>query len=93
LQHPRHPVHNRPILELKGGKGAWATTAKKDVRVPRSRWFRQFCGYLPPVRSGHIGLQDDKLQKFAILQEKPGEKEQNRCIFPNDFGKKVKRFS
>jgi hypothetical protein len=50
--------------------------AKEDARAPRNRWFRQFCGYPPPVRSGHIGLQDGKLQKFAILQEKPGEKEQ-----------------
>jgi hypothetical protein len=50
--------------------------AKKDARAPRNRWFRQFCGYLPPDRRGNIGLQDGKLQKFAILQEKPGEKEQ-----------------
>jgi hypothetical protein len=81
------------MLELRGGKGAWATATKKDARAPRNRWFRQFCGYPPVVRSGHIGLQDGKLQKFAILQEKLGEKEQNRCIFPNDFDKKVKRFS
>src|SRR5215211_2359114 len=86
--HPRHPVHNYPILELRGCNGAWATTIKKDVRAPRSRWFRQFCGYPPLVRRGHIGLQHGKLQKFAILQEKPGDKEQNPCIFPNDFDKK-----
>jgi len=35
-------------------------------------------------------LQDGKLQKFAVLQEKTGEKEQNRCFFSNDFDKKVK---
>jgi hypothetical protein len=55
--------------------------AKKDARAPRNRWFRQFCGYPAPVRRGHIGLQDGKLQKFAILQEKPGEKEQKIDAF------------
>jgi hypothetical protein len=85
----RHPVHNHPILELKGGKGAWANTAKKDVRASRNRWFRQVCGYPPPVRRGHISLQDGKLQKLAILQDKTEEKKQRRCIFPNDFDKKL----
>jgi hypothetical protein len=50
--------------------------AKKDARAPRNRWFRQFYGYPPPVWRGHISLHDGKLQKFAILQEEPGEKEQ-----------------
>src|SRR5215213_11023983 len=93
LPHSRHPVCNRPILELRGGKGAWATTAKKDARATRSRWFRQFCGYLLAVRSGHTGLQDGKLQKFPILQENQGIRSKIDAFFPNDFDKKVKRSS
>jgi len=33
----RYPVRNHPIMvELGGGKGAWATTAKTDVGAPRN---------------------------------------------------------
>src|SRR5215210_3312210 len=78
LEHPRHPAHNHPIVELRGGKGAWATTAKKDVKASRNRWFRQFCGYPPPDPRGHISLQDGKLEKLAILRDKTAEKKQNR---------------
>ena len=63
---------------------------KEGFESAENRWFRQSCGYPPPVRWGHTSLQDGKLQKFAVLQEKTGEKEQNRCFFSNDFDKKVK---
>jgi hypothetical protein len=63
---------------------------KEGFESAENRWFRQSCGYPPPVRRGHTSLQDGKLQKFAVLQEKTGEKEQNRCFFSNDFDKKVK---
>src|SRR5215217_3277071 len=91
--HPRHPVHNHPILELRGCNGAWATTIKKDVRAPRSRWFRQFCAI--PLRSGGAILVCKMVncENSPFCRKNRGRRSKIDVFFPNDFDKKVNRSS
>ena len=64
--------------------------AKKDVRVPRNRWFRRFSGDPPPIRRGHISLKMVKCKNFAFCRKNWGKRSKIDEIFPNDFDKKVK---
>jgi len=68
----RHPVHNHPIVELRGSQGAWATTAKKHVGVPSKRWLGGLAAI--PLRSGGaiLVLKMVNCKKSVILQEKIG---------------------
>src|SRR5215208_6366383 len=93
LPHSRHPVCNRPILELRGGKGAWATTAKKDLRAPRTVGLGSLAAI--PLRSGGAILVCKMVncKNSPFCRKNQGIRSKVDAFFPNDFDKKVKRSS